>query len=298
MEDIPNIVFIPIYFAVAGLNVDLTLLNERRDWGYVFATIGIAIATKVVSGTIMAKIHGLFWRESAAVGVLMSCKGIVEIVVLTVGLNAGIISKKIFGMFILMALVSTFVTTPLTQLVYPTSYRMQVNEYIRTKENKKEDTEILDNQDVENEDNGEFPLTSFSDINDFHFTEVINVINTTESISPSLEVINLLMIGKMIGRPETSDRNKDLSRISTGSTLRSGTHKLKKLSWILTKNADDNDTALSVIEEKPCGFETATPLKAIHLRLLTERTTDLLQSSSLYNDDPYFTCLLYTSRCV
>ena len=43
MEDIPNIVFIPIYFAVAGLNVDLTLLNEGRDWGYVFATIGIAV---------------------------------------------------------------------------------------------------------------------------------------------------------------------------------------------------------------------------------------------------------------
>lgn len=97
------------------------MLNQGRDWAYVFATIGIAISTKIVSGTLMAKLTGLYWREATAAGVLMSCKGIVEIVVLTVGLNAGIISKKVFGMFVLMALVSTFVTTPLTQLVYPDS---------------------------------------------------------------------------------------------------------------------------------------------------------------------------------
>ena len=50
MEDIPNLIMIPIYFTIAGLNVDLTLLNKGSDWGYTFASIGIAVSTKVLSG--------------------------------------------------------------------------------------------------------------------------------------------------------------------------------------------------------------------------------------------------------
>lgn len=123
IEDLVNLVFAPIYFGIAGLNADLSLLNEGIDWAYIVGLIGIAILGKILGGMVPARIMGLFWRESLTVGVLMSCKGIVEIVVLQTGLKAGIISNKLFAMFILMALVSTFLTTPLTLLTYPQSYR-------------------------------------------------------------------------------------------------------------------------------------------------------------------------------
>ncbi|CCK73531.1 Kha1p NDAI_0G05480 [Naumovozyma dairenensis CBS 421] len=293
MEDIPNIVFIPIYFAVAGLNVDLTLLNERRDWGYVFATIGIAISTKVVSGAIMGKIHGLFWREATAVGVLMSCKGIVEIVVLTVGLNAGIISKKIFAIFILMALVSTFVTTPLTLLVYPDSYRQEINQYLQDKEDNKDNKEpdSLEMTTVEEET---ISLNSLDDIKHFHFSEIINVINTLESIPTSLEILNYLLSGKLPSKTRnktpTPGKLRPASVISNSSTIKSN-HRMKKMVKLWSKNIDETETSLPVIgeEEEPCAIETQTPLKTVHLRLLTERTTDLLQSSAIYNEPTHFT---------
>ncbi|CAI4043637.1 hypothetical protein SKDZ_10G1200 [Saccharomyces kudriavzevii ZP591] len=291
MEDIPNIVFIPIYFAVAGLNVDLTLLNQGRDWGYVFATIGIAISTKIISGTLTAKLSGLFWREAAAAGVLMSCKGIVEIVVLTVGLNAGIISKKIFGMFVLMALVSTFVTTPLTLLVYPDSYRNEVRKSLSTTEND-DGPDGLNSKELD-ESRVNTQLNSLADVIKYSVGELTTVINTTEAISPSLKLLNYLSLGvspKLNGGKQKNEASLSRMTTATDSTPKSNTLKIKrKMVHIWSKSIDDIDTNLSVIDENLSTFEGIGALRAIHLRLLTERTTDLLQSSSLYNDDPHFT---------
>ncbi|GMM58211.1 Kha1 protein [Maudiozyma humilis] len=287
MEDIPNIVLIPIYFAVAGLNVDLTLLNSGKDWGYIFASIGIAVASKIFSGALVAKVHGLFWRESLAVGILMSCKGIVEIVVLTVGLNAGIISKKIFAMFILMALVSTFATTPLTQLAYTESYRKDLNKTLASK-----DTESGSAVEEENEESMEIGLSknsisSFTDLKSFHFRQVVTVLNTTDSISVSLELLNYMIYGNT--KDQTTFHSVPRTRIQSSSssisTLKSNRRKLKKL-W--SKSNDDAATGLTAIEEDSLGFDFLVSLNILHLRLLTERTTDLLQSSTLYNDAPHF----------
>lgn len=288
MEDIPNIVLIPIYFAVAGLNANLTLLNEGRDWGYVFASIGIAVGSKIVSGSITAHFHGLFWRESAAVGVLMSCKGIVEIVVLTVGLNAQIIDKKVYAMFILMALVSTFITTPLTLLVYPESYRKKLQGYLNKEVQGSEDfsPEESDTTDLEV---SKMSLRSFQDVKNFHLTQIINITNATETISSSLELLNNLICGKRTAVAEAGTVTvKTSSRTSSMSTVRPAFSKIKKMTRVWSRN-DDDETALAVIEENAYAYELEIPLKAVHLRLLTERTADLLQSSSLSNDDPHFT---------
>ncbi|ONH69213.1 K(+)/H(+) antiporter 1 [Cyberlindnera fabianii] len=131
IEDMVHIIMIPIYFALAGFNADLSALTDGIDWAYTIALIIVAVVSKVGGGAIAAKWNGLFWRESFTVGILMSCKGIVEIVVLNIGLNAGIITQKVFSMFVLMALVSTFLTTPLTMWVYPRSYREKVQRYAR-----------------------------------------------------------------------------------------------------------------------------------------------------------------------
>lgn len=286
MEDIPNIVLIPIYFAVSGLNVDLTLLNEGKDWGFVFASIGIAIASKVFSGFIMAKLNGLFWRESLAVGVLMSCKGIVEIVVLTVGLNSGIITKKIYGIFILMALVSTFITTPMTMIAYPDSYRKEIKKVIDKKDTESEVSSIYSIPNISKaEDNN---LNTFKDLLSFQISEITTIINNSEEISPSLEILNYFTLANQQMPKLYSTTPASLSKKSNSIHLRTPS-KLKKLTKHWSQNSDESASALTIIEENHSIFEECLPLRVVHLRLLTERTTDLLQSSTLHSDDPHFT---------
>lgn len=297
MEDIPNIVLIPIYFAVSGLHADLTLLNEGKDWAYIFASIGIAIGSKILSGSLLSQLFGLFFRESLAVGILMSCKGIVEIVVLTVGLNAGIIDQKVFGMFILMALVSTFITTPLTLFSYPDSYRNDLQIFLKKKDLGVEGT-LQDLSQTSFDGYRHVPLNSFTDVKNYHISEITTVINTTETISCSLDLVNRLANGKAAAGTATTkpsvERWKDGRVTTTTSTVGPSfkpNARFKKFTGILshkTPNRYSSD-AKRVIEEQGYGFEIQMPVKGVHLRLLTERTADLLQSSSMYNDDIHVT---------
>jgi Kef-type K+ transport system membrane component KefB len=126
IEDLVTTIFLPLYFALSGLQTDLGLLNTGIVWAYVIGIIAIAFVAKVTGGTLASKWTGLLWRESFTVGVLMSCKGLVELIVLNIGLQAKILSQRTFTMFVVMALVTTFVTTPLTSFLYPKSYQVKV----------------------------------------------------------------------------------------------------------------------------------------------------------------------------
>lgn len=82
IEDLVVALFLPLYFILSGLNTDLGLLNTGTVWGYVIAIIAIAMSGKIAGGACAARLCGLLWRESFATGVLMSCKGLVELIVL------------------------------------------------------------------------------------------------------------------------------------------------------------------------------------------------------------------------
>lgn len=82
IEDLISVIFLPLYFAISGLNTNLGLLNDGTAWGYVVAITAIAFAGKITGGTLAARSCGLLWRESTSIGVLMSCKGLVELIVL------------------------------------------------------------------------------------------------------------------------------------------------------------------------------------------------------------------------
>ncbi|KAK9248625.1 Sodium/hydrogen exchanger family-domain-containing protein [Lipomyces tetrasporus] len=126
IEDIITLLFLPLYFALSGLKTNLGLLDDGTTWGYTIAIIVIAMVTKIAGGALAAKANGLLWRESFTVGTLMSCKGLVELIVLNVGLQAGILSERVFTMFVVMALACTFLTTPLTAWLYPVWYQKKV----------------------------------------------------------------------------------------------------------------------------------------------------------------------------
>ncbi|KAL8641990.1 MAG: hypothetical protein Q9226_008560, partial [Calogaya cf. arnoldii] len=126
IEDLVAVFFLPLYFALSGLSTNIGLLDSGITWAYVFAVIVIAFVGKFVGGTIAARLCKMVWRESFTVGVLMSCKGLVELIVLNIGLQAKILSTRTFTIFVVMALVTTFATTPLTTAFYPPWYQKKL----------------------------------------------------------------------------------------------------------------------------------------------------------------------------
>lgn len=131
VEDLVAVLFLPLYFALSGLSTNLGLLNNAITWGYVIGVISIAFSAKIIGGTLAAKFCGAVWRESFTIGVLMSCKGLVELIVLNIGLQAKILSTRTFTIFVVMALVTTVTTTPLTLSLYPPWYQKKLDSWKR-----------------------------------------------------------------------------------------------------------------------------------------------------------------------
>jgi Kef-type K+ transport system membrane component KefB len=108
LEDLVTIVFIPVYFALSGLQTNLLNLNDGEAWGIVALVILAAVGGKIGGCYIGARLSGIEKRESLAIGVLMNTKGLVELIVLNLGLQGGVITPKIFSIFVIMALITTF----------------------------------------------------------------------------------------------------------------------------------------------------------------------------------------------
>ncbi|KAH7927523.1 hypothetical protein BV22DRAFT_1084911 [Leucogyrophana mollusca] len=126
LEDMVTIIFLPLYFTLSGLNTNLGLLDDGITWAFTIAIISLSFSGKFGGCTIAARCSGFGWREASTIGSLMSCKGLVELIVLNVGLSAGILSQKVFSMFVLEAVTLTFITTPLVNALYPPERRVRV----------------------------------------------------------------------------------------------------------------------------------------------------------------------------
>lgn len=109
------LLLVPVFFAVAGFRTDIGLLSPR-DWGICAAIIAVAVAGKLGGTAAAARAAGLPWREAVGLGVLMNTRGLMELIVLNVGLDLGILSPRLFTMFVVMALVTTASTGPLLRL--------------------------------------------------------------------------------------------------------------------------------------------------------------------------------------
>lgn len=131
LEDLIGAIFLPLYFTLSGLNTNLGLLDTGLAWGYVFATTIVALVTKIMGASVAARLNGLVWRESFTIGVLMSCKGLVELIVLNIGLQANILSTRTFTIFVVMALLTTFLTTPIVSMLYPPWYQVKIEAWRR-----------------------------------------------------------------------------------------------------------------------------------------------------------------------
>jgi Kef-type K+ transport system membrane component KefB len=98
IEDLMSALFLPLYFTLSGLSTNLGLLDDGITWGYLIAVTIVAFITKFTGAAVAARLNGLVWRESFSIGALMSCKGLVELIVLNIGLEAKILSQRVFTM--------------------------------------------------------------------------------------------------------------------------------------------------------------------------------------------------------
>jgi Kef-type K+ transport system membrane component KefB len=123
LETVTVVLLLPLFFAYSGLRTQIGQLNQPEHWWVTLALIAIATLGKAGAGAVAARMMGFAWREARAVGVLMNTRGLVELVVLNAGMDLGILSPTVFTMLVIMALVTTFATTPLLRRLYPRSER-------------------------------------------------------------------------------------------------------------------------------------------------------------------------------
>jgi Kef-type K+ transport system membrane component KefB len=119
LEDLVIIALVPLFFAWSGLRTEIGLLDSAGDWAICGLILLVGTAGKAGGGAIAARLSGLSWRESGALGVLMNTRGLMGIIVLNLGLDLGVVSPALFSMMIIMALVTTVVATPMVEWLYP-----------------------------------------------------------------------------------------------------------------------------------------------------------------------------------
>jgi Kef-type K+ transport system membrane component KefB len=117
LEDLVVVLLLPAFFAFTGLRTQIGLLNSPEQWALCALIIIVASAGKFGGSLIAARITGLEWRDGAALGVLMNTRGLMELIVLNIGYEMHIISPVLFAMMVLMALATTFATTPILSLI-------------------------------------------------------------------------------------------------------------------------------------------------------------------------------------
>jgi len=122
-ESLTIVLLLPMFFAFTGLRARIGVGGNSRIWLYTALVIVVAIAGKLGGSMVAARMAGTPWREAAAIGILMNTRGLMQLVILNIGLDIGVISPALFSIMVLMALVTTFMTTPLLEWVYPARLR-------------------------------------------------------------------------------------------------------------------------------------------------------------------------------
>jgi len=118
LEPLTTTFLLPVFFVYSGLNTQIGLLASPAIWRVAVILVALAIVGKGVACLLAARVSGEAWRESVAIGVLMNARGLMELIILNIGLQHGIITPTLFTIMVLMAVVTTLMASPLFELVY------------------------------------------------------------------------------------------------------------------------------------------------------------------------------------
>jgi Kef-type K+ transport system membrane component KefB len=112
IEDVSSVLLLPLFFVFTGLRTQIGLLNDVYLWEVCGVIIFIAILGKFLGSAIAARFVGQSWKDSFTIGALMNTRGLMELVVLNIGFDLGVLNPQIFAMMVIMALFTTFMTGP------------------------------------------------------------------------------------------------------------------------------------------------------------------------------------------
>lgn len=121
VESITTSLLLPIFFVFSGLNTQIGLVNTPQLWAIAAVIVAIAILGKGLACMLAARWAGENWRESATIGALMNSRGLMELIILNIGLEQGVITPTLFTIMVIMAILTTLMASPLVSLFLPDS---------------------------------------------------------------------------------------------------------------------------------------------------------------------------------
>jgi Kef-type K+ transport system membrane component KefB len=113
LDRVNAVLFLPVYFVFSGLNTQIGLIQGFSLWLICLLILLTACVGKIVGGALATRIVGRPWRDALSLGVLMNTRGLVELIVLNIGLQEKILSPTLFAMLVIMAVVTTMMASPL-----------------------------------------------------------------------------------------------------------------------------------------------------------------------------------------
>lgn len=117
LDMLVSVLLLPLFFALTGMRTRLDLLSGSRIWLWTGVVLLVAVAGKMGGAVLAARWTGQSWKNAAALGALLNTRGLVELIVLNIAYNAHVFSPTLFTMLVVMALVTTMITTPLLNLI-------------------------------------------------------------------------------------------------------------------------------------------------------------------------------------
>jgi Kef-type K+ transport system membrane component KefB len=121
MRDFVTVFFLPLFFVCTGLRTDVGSMQNRKAWIICAVVVLVASVGKFGGCWLAARLNGMKWRDASIVGIMMNTRGLMELIVLNVGYDLGIIPRSVFFIMVMMALVTTYMTAPvLSGLIHGT----------------------------------------------------------------------------------------------------------------------------------------------------------------------------------
>jgi Kef-type K+ transport system membrane component KefB len=117
LEMIVSVLLLPFFFTLTGMRTRLDLLHGANMWFWTAVVLVVAVAGKMGGAVLAARWTGQIWKNAWALGALLNTRGLVELIVLNVAYNAHVFSPALFTMLVVMALITTMITTPILDLL-------------------------------------------------------------------------------------------------------------------------------------------------------------------------------------
>ncbi|XP_014519969.1 cation/H(+) antiporter 18 isoform X1 [Vigna radiata var. radiata] len=137
VEDLVSGLFLPLYFVSSGLKTNVATIKGLQSWGLLAFVIFTASFGKILGTFVVSLLCKLPLNEALVLGFLMNCKGLVELIVLNIGKDRKVLNDQTFAIMVLMAVFTTFITTPLVMAVYKPARKRSIADYkYRTIERK------------------------------------------------------------------------------------------------------------------------------------------------------------------